>query len=187
MAAAELTTTARPVRGLASVWASVYLAVWGATLLTAAVVVCAGPAARQEVMSLLGLRLQAAADPAPSAKRVAALAVHNIPIACWPVLLGVFAVGRKAWGRVFFDLLVACWLVANTAPVGAAFASYGTPLVGFVPQLPIEWAGLALGASGWVLQRRSPMTFRRGAGLAAACAGVMVVAAFVETVVPPHA
>lgn len=186
MATAELSPAARPTQALAGVWARAYAAAWGVTLLAAGIVACAGPAVRGDVRSALGLRLQAASNPAPSAERVATLALHNVPIACWPVLLGVFGAHRRPRGRFVCDGLVACWLAANTIPVGAALGAYGTRLLCFVPQLPIEWAGLSLGASCWLLQRQRPLALRRSGELAALCAGLMLAAAFVETVVPPH-
>jgi hypothetical protein len=186
MAARELNALDTPSRALAGMWARAYTAVWGVTFLAAAIVACTGPAVRDLVRSVLVLRLRAASNPAPSAERVAALALHNIPIACWPVLLGVFGAHRHPWGRRVCDVLVACWVAASTVPVGAALGAYGTRVLCFVPQLPIEWAGLALGASCWLVQRERPLTFGRGSGLAGACAGVMTAAAFVEVFVPPH-
>jgi hypothetical protein len=187
MAAAELSPSELRAPVVVSAWARAYAAVWVVTLLAAAIVAGSGPAVRHEVRALLGLRLHAASNPPPSAERIGALALHNIPIACWPVLLGVFGAYRQRWSRLTCDVLVACWLVANTVPVGAALGSYGVRLACFVPQLPIEWGGLALGASGWILQRRRPLTCRRGIALATGCAGVMVAAAIVEAVGPPHA
>jgi len=43
-----------------------------------------------------------------------------------------------------------------------------------------------LGASGWLVQRRGPLTVREGLGLFGAAVCVLICAAIVETVAVPH-
>jgi hypothetical protein len=117
---------------------------------------------------------------------VVALAAHNFPIAAWPVLLGVLGAHQHRLGRQVADVAVLGSLLANTAPVGAAFGAYGAPLLVYVPQLPLEWAGLALGASAWVVQRRRPLTVGEGLLLGGMTAIVVLCAAVLETVAVPH-
>jgi hypothetical protein len=125
-------------------------------------------------------------NPPPLVGHVLALAAHNIPIACWPLLLGVLGAHRlRLATRVADGVLLACILV-NVLPVGVALGAYGTPLLAYIPQLPFEWAGLALGACAWLLQRRRPLRVTEGLGLMALIASVLVFAAVVETDAVPH-
>lgn len=142
MAAAEL-------RGA---WLRAYLGVWALTAMTGLVVLVAGPGVAAGVRGLLGLLLTSRF--APSIGRALSLWAHNTPIAAWPVLLCPLGAGRSRRSRMVGDLLVLACLVANTVPVGAALAAYGSQLLGWVPQLPVEWAGLAMGAAWWLAARR---------------------------------
>ena len=85
------------------------------------------------------------------------LAAHNIPIVAWPLLLGVLGAHRHRLARQS-PTASAGVLIANTLPVGAALGAYGAALLPYLPQLPLEWAGLALGASAWLVQRRRALT-----------------------------
>ncbi len=64
-------------------------------------------------------------------------------------------------------MLLAC-IIVNTLQVGAALGAYGTALLPYIPQLPLEWGGLALGASAWLVQRRRALTVSEGLGAARA-------------------
>ena len=77
-------------------------------------------------------------------------------------------------------------MIVNVLPVGAALGAYGLPLLPYLPQLPLEWAGLTLGASAWLVQRRRALTLPQGLGLLALIAGVLLCAAVLETVAVPH-
>ena len=138
------------------------------------------------VHHLLGLRLDPNRNPPPHIGHVLALAAHNIPIAAWPLLLGVVGAQRHRLGRQIADTAVLACIIVNILPVGAALGAYGAPLLPYVPQLPLEWAGLALGASAWLIQRRRALTVREGLALLALIAGVLLCAAVVETVAVPH-
>jgi hypothetical protein len=161
-----------------------YAATWTATILYAALVVLLGATARAPVRYTLGLRLRP--DPQPRLGHVLALAAHNIPIAAWPLLLGVLGADRHRLGQKVADCALLACILVNTLPVGAALGAYGAPLLPYIPQLPVEWAGLALGASGWLLQRRRALTAREGLVLLALIACVLLGAAAIETVAVPH-
>lgn len=187
MAAAELRPPARRRRlpaGLAKTWLYAYAGIWSLTLVLAAGAAVGTVGVRASVRHLLGLSLKP--DPAPQLGHVLDLAAHNIPIVSWPLLLGVLGLHSSRLGRGFADSMVAAYVVANALPVGAALGAYGTALLPYVPQLPIEWGGLALGACGWLVQRRQPLSVREGLGLFALIVGVLVCAAVVETVAVPH-
>jgi hypothetical protein len=160
--------------------------VWTTTLTTTALVGLVGRPLAAPARRLLGLTLTAQHNPPPQLRQILALAAHNLPIACWPLLLGVLgAHHHRAATHVADGLLVAC-IIANTAPVGAALGAYGTALVPFIPQLPLEWGGLALGASGWLTQRRVALTVKQGLAMFALIACALLCAAIVESVAVPH-
>lgn len=189
MAAAELRPSARAPRrrlpaGLAKTWLRAYVGVWTLTFVLAAGAAVGTVGVRASVRHVLGLTLEP--DPAPQLGHVLDLAAHNIPIVSWPLLLGVFDLHRSRLGRGFADSMVAAYVVANVLPVGAALGAYGSVLVPYVPQLPLEWGGLALGACGWLAQRREALSLREALGLFALIVGVLVCAAVVETVAVPH-
>ncbi|MGA2164755.1 MAG: hypothetical protein ABSH36_09830 [Solirubrobacteraceae bacterium] len=167
-------------------WLYAYTGVWATTLTTAAVVGLAGRPLAGPVRRLLGLALSARRNPPLQVGHVLVLAAHNIPIAAWPLLLGVLGAHHHRLGAHIADgLLLAC-IILNTLPVGAAIGAYGSAVLPYVPQLPLEWGGLALGASGWLAQRRTALTVRQGLGLFVVIVGVLVCAAIVETVGVPH-
>jgi uncharacterized membrane protein len=125
-------------------------------------------------------------NPPPDLAHVLALAAHNIPIAAWPLLLGVMGAHRHRLARKIADAVLAGCILANTVPVGAALGAYGPPLLPYIPQLPLEWAGLALGASAWLVQRRRALGVREGLLCLALIACVLLCAATLETVAVPH-
>ena len=193
MAATELTRgprrragARRLPPGLPVAWLHAYAGVWTATLVAAMLVAIAG----QPVMSItrraLGLGLTAQQHPPPHLGHVVALTAHNIPIAAWPLLLSLAGADRGPRARRLADCAVLACILVNTLPVGAALAAYGTPLIAYMPQLPVEWAGLALGASSWLTQRRRAITARERLVWLVLIAGVLLCAAVLETAAPPH-
>jgi hypothetical protein len=172
--------------GLTRMWLRAYAGVWLATLAPTALVVLVGRPLALPARRLLGLTLSAQRNPPPHIGHVLALAAHNIPIAAWPLLLGVLGAHRHRLARHVADgVLLAC-IIANTLPVGAALGAYGTAVLPYIPQLPLEWAGLALGASAWLIQRRRALTVSEGLALLALIVGLLLCAAVVETVTVPH-
>jgi hypothetical protein len=172
--------------GITHAWLEVYAAVWLATLAPAALVAIVGHPLVLTVRRWLGLVLSARENAPPTVEHVLMLAAHNIPIASWPLLLGVLGAHRSRPGRWFADGVGIVSMIANTLPVGAAFGAYGTALLAYVPQLPLEWAALALGVSGWLIQRRRALTVSAGLGVFALVAVALVGAAVLETFAVPH-
>jgi hypothetical protein len=191
MAAPELTATTAAVRpsrspGLVRASLAAYVAIWSATLAPAIVVALAGRMLARTARDVLGLRLAAGANPPPDAHRLLELAAHNLPIAAWPLLLGVVGAHRHRFATKLADGLVVAWIVANALPVGAALGAYGPPLIPYLPQLPLEWAALALGAGAWFTQRSSALALRDTLACLALIAGALLGAAAVETVAVAH-
>ena len=172
--------------GLPAAWLYAYTAVWTATLAAAVLVALAGQPLVLPTRHLLALALTAHRNPPPRIEHVLALAAHNIPIAAWPLLLGLTGAHRHRLATHVADgVLLAC-IILNTLQVGAALGAYGAALLPYLPQLPVEWAGLALGASAWLVQRRRALTVPEGLGLLALIASVLLCAAVLETVAVPH-
>jgi hypothetical protein len=167
-------------------WAAAYAAVWAATLGFAVLVAAAGAPLTTPVRRLLGLRLMASVNPPPDLSRVMALTAHNLPIAAWPILLGVLGAHRHRLTIRIADTVLLVTLTANVLPVGAALGAYGTALLPYVPQLPAEWAGLALGSGAWLVQRRAPLTVKEGVVWFALTGYVLFCAAVFETFGVPH-
>jgi hypothetical protein len=187
MAAAELTppATSRPRGELRRVWLAAYAAIWAATLATALIVGAVDPV-KTSVRNLLRLHLHASETLAPRLGHVVALAGHNLPIAAWPVLLGVAGAHRSQLGRRLADTVVVAAIAANILPVAAALGGYGPALLPYIPQLPLEWAGLALGSTAWLMQRDRALTVREGLAVLTTTAVALLWAATVETFAVPH-
>jgi hypothetical protein len=180
----------QPVSGrwqtLASLWLRAYLFVWAATLVPSAVVALTGPPLVDPTRHLLGLALDPQRNPPPDVGHVLLLAAHNLPIAAWPLLLGAWGAHRNRAETLAADALMLVVLLVNTSQVGAALGAYGTRLLPYLSNLPLEWAGIALGASAWLAQRRHPMTTRRALTMLVLIALVLLGAAVLETVAVPH-
>ncbi len=167
-------------------WLAAYTSVWTATVAPAIIVRIVGRPLAAPSRRALALTLSAQRNPAPHASHVLALAAHNIPIASWPLLLGLLGAEQHRLGkRVADGLLLAC-VAANALPVGVALGAYGTRVLPYLPQLPLEWAGLALGAAGWIAQRRSALANGQRLGLLVLIIVVLTCAAIMETVAVPH-
>ncbi len=160
-----------------------YLTLWAITLGGAALTaVLAGGLAR----SVMGLALNPAHNPAPSLASVVSLATHNLPICAWPLLLGSLRVEAGSGSRRAADALVTACALANVLPVAAALGGYGWALLPYVPQLPFEWAALAVGYGSWFLERRHGLSARERLRLLGVLSGLLLAAAGLETGAAPH-
>lgn len=183
MAAAALTRQRPERRRFARALIGAYLAIWVLTLLLATVIALL---ARDVARELLGLRLDAAANPPPGPGAVLALAAHNLPICGWPLLIGSLPVGDRTRWRRALDLTVLACALANILPVACALAGYGGALLPYVPQLPLEWAALAVGYGSWVLERRRPLARADRLRLLGVLASLTLGAAALETYAVAH-
>jgi hypothetical protein len=172
--------------GLPATWLHAYAVIWIATLAPAALVALVGQPLALPARHLLALALTAQRNPPPHVGHVLAVAAHNIPIASWPLLLGVLGAHHHRLATHIADgVLLAC-IIVNTLPVGAALGAYGGAVLPYLPHLPLEWGGLALGASAWLVQRRQALTVSEGIGLFLLIACVLLCAAVLESVGVPH-
>ena len=189
MATAELTdnVTCRGVAArLRSSWPRAYAATWLSTLACALLVAFIGEPARAFVRKVIDARMSPALNAHPTALHVLVLAAQNMPHAAWPLLLGGAGALQSARNRLITDALVWIALIANTASVGAALATYGARLLPYLPQVPLEWAALALGASAWVLQRDRALAPVQASALAGLILLILLGAAVLETYAVPR-
>ncbi len=190
MAAPELSLPARRrprlPGGLGGAWLRAYGAIWIATLACAAIVAALGAPMTVPAHRLLALRLSASVNPPPALAHVLALWGHNVPIAAWPLLLGVLGAQRHSPPRRVADIAVLASLAANVLAVGLALGAYGPRLLPYLPQLPLEWAGLALGASAWLTSRRRALRLKEALTVLLLLTAALAGAATLETLAVPH-
>lgn len=167
-------------------WLFAYAATWVLTLVSAALLAINPAGLDGPVRHVLGATLDPQRNPPPSIGHVLLLLAHNLPLASWPLLLGAVGAHRRHLARQAADTLVAAVFTVNVLTVGAGLGVYGLPLLPYIPQVPFEWAALALGASAWLMQRREPLTIREGLALFAMIGGLLLCAAVLETVAVPH-
>jgi hypothetical protein len=159
------------------------VALWAITLGAAALTAVLAEAQARGVM---GLELNASRNPAPAIGGVLALAAHNLPICAWPLLLGSLALERGSRWRHVADVVVAACALANVLPVAAALGGYGWALFPYMPQLPLEWAALAVGYGSWTLEREYPLGRTERLRLLGVLSVLLLVAAALETCGVPH-
>jgi hypothetical protein len=160
-------------------WLLTYGALWTAALVIA-LLTALTPEVKTIVRELLSLRAQPLPAPPPSPLHALALAAHNLPMIAWPLLLGVRGGQRSPHGRRAADRLVLAVLLANVIPVGAALGADGLRLLPFLPQVPIEWAAFALGASSWAIRRRGDVRVWTRAKLLLVLTALVLCAAVLE-------
>jgi len=172
--------------GLPDTWIRVYAGIWMQTLGFTAIVALGGAALRDPARQLLELKLSAHTNPPPSVGRVFDLLAHNLPAVAWPLLLGMAGAHRHRPARWLADVLLLACITINTLLVGAAVGAYGTRVLAYIPQLPFEWAALALAATSWLAHRRTPLTVQERVGCLALIAFLLTCAAVLETAGVPH-
>lgn len=167
-------------------WVLVYTTIWAATLAAATIVAVAGVPLSAPIRAALDLTLTRAHNRPASVAHTLALAAHNTPIAAWPLLLGLARIENSRRARRAADIVVLACMVVNATPVGAALGAYGTRLIPYIPQLPVEWAGLALGYGSWFVQRRRTVSGQERLRMLGLLILVLVLAAALETYAVPH-
>lgn len=171
---------ARPLR----VWLMAVAALWALTLLVSAVT-AATPSLASAARGLLELHLAPATNPPPSPGWVLAIAAHNIQTAGWPLLLPLIGAQHRRWSRTVADSAVIASVTVNAALVGLALGAYQARLLAYVPQLPLEWAAVAVAPADWWLARTGTRSCPRRTALVALVV-LLSMAAVVETVCVPH-
>ncbi|HXD54967.1 MAG TPA: hypothetical protein VN618_09465 [Solirubrobacteraceae bacterium] len=159
-----------------------YAVALGASFLCA-VIVAVGAAS--SARHLIGATLTP--DRAPTVSHVFWLVSVNLPACAWPLFLPrLVDAHRDGIARRVADSLVVTFFLLNTAQVGAALGAYGAPLLPYLPQVPLEWGGLALGAGGWFCQRRRLIGRKELLATLTVLAVFVIAAALLETFAVPH-
>jgi hypothetical protein len=170
-------------RGLAAILARTSLGVWTLTA-AAALITAALPAVGELARHALHLALVPAS--APPATRMLDVALTNGFAAGWPLLLALLDGPHRAI-RAVHGALIAAWLAVNVISVGAAIGSYGTPILPYLPHLPLEWTAVALSLAGYLHARGRQATGRALLTPALALTVILIAAAALETYATPHA
>lgn len=110
----------------------------------------------------------------------------NLRLLAVPFALALLGFQHSRRARGFGDLVVGAVVTINALGVGLAIGRYGTGLLPYIPQLPVEWLALSLSASAWMTARRGaqPRELRTTALLTLLTA---VTAAAIEALLTPHA
>jgi hypothetical protein len=109
----------------------------------------------------------------------------NLRLLAVPFALVLLGFHRSRGARMFGDLLVGAVVVLNALRVGLALGRYGTGLIPYIPQLPVEWFALALSASAWMAARGVQPRVLRTRALQTLLAAAT--AAAIEALLTPHA
>ena len=70
-----------------------------------------------------------------------------------PFLLVVLDFPQSRLGRRAGDLIVTALTAASTIPVGLELGRWQGRLLPYLPQLPLEWAALAVAVHAWIIAR----------------------------------
>lgn len=104
-----------------------------------------------------------------------------VPFALWALRLPSTRPGRR-----FGDALVLFVVARNTVSVGVELGRWRDKLLPYIPQLPLEWAALAIATGVWLLVRNGCPKWRSLVRLAVATVLLLTAAAAVETWCTPH-
>lgn len=163
LAARSASTAAGLVAAIAAVAAAVQLAE-------------ASAAARR------ALAFEFSRPPATPGEAVA-VAAGNLRLA-GAVLLAALLAGLRPAIRTALDVVVGALAGLNATTAGVALAAYGTRLLEAVAaHAPLELAAFAVAGGAYINARRRSLDGRQLLTAAAACAGLLAVAAMLETYV----
>lgn len=111
---------------------------------------------------------------------------HNLRVLAAPFLLCLLRLRASRLGRHAGDILILAIAAASAIPVGLGLGRWHTTLLPYLPQLPLEWAALAVAICAWLTARHDRATLRELAILASATALLLLGAASLETWCTPH-
>jgi hypothetical protein len=181
MASADLTAAAERTHSQAfggwQTFALVLAALWAITLTAAGL---------GALPTLIASQLQLDPHATPSMHDVLVTWAHNVRVAGWPLLIAAAGLYRERWQRRLGDFLLAASLIMSGALVGAALAAGQQRILPYLVHLPLEWAAVALSATGWLLTSRLRLTRRQLAATSTVFAVLLALAAVLETYAVPH-
>ena len=111
---------------------------------------------------------------------------NNAREAAIPFLFALLRVGARRWPIVLGNVVIAACFTADVALGGLALGTDGMRALPYLPQWPLEWAGLALALAAWRRARsgrRDPLELTL---LAIGTAILLCVAALLETYAVPQ-
>jgi hypothetical protein len=111
---------------------------------------------------------------------------NNVRVLAVPYLLWLVGFPHSRVGRHAGDLLMVALLAGSGLPVGVELGRWRARLLPYVPQLPVEWAALAVAITAWLLIRTGAAEYRHIWVLAGVTAALLVLAAGLETWATPH-
>jgi hypothetical protein len=142
------------------------------------------------VVAILDPQLAGATRPHPtltgSLGDVLWIVQNNGRVLAAPFLLVALGLPQSRLGRGAGDLIVSGLTAASTIPVGLELGRWGARLAPYLPQLPFEWAALALAVHAWVTARPGHVTIRQLTPLAAIVLSLLAGAAALETWATPR-
>lgn len=110
----------------------------------------------------------------------------NARVLAAPFLLVLLGFPHSRLGRHAGDLIVLALVAASTISVGLELGRWQDRLLPYLPQLPLEWAALALAVNAWAVARSGHITVAELAPLVAVILVLLVGAASIETWATPH-
>jgi hypothetical protein len=144
------------------------------------------PGAPALARGLLHLSLTATHNPPPSVPGVISIALNNMLHSVWPLSLGLLDAQRRRFTRALADAFVTANLAVPGLLVGTALAGYGTRALPYLPHVPVEFAGIAIGSAGWLVERHRSLALRERILYAGATVVLLLLAATIETYLVPH-
>ena len=116
-----------------------------------------------------------------------AILQNNARVLATPFLLVALGFPNSSLGRRVGDLILTALTAASTIPVGLELGRWQGRLLPYIPQLPLEWAALAVALGAWLTTRADQASSRRQLVVLAAIVTVLLVdAAAIETWCTPH-
>jgi len=111
---------------------------------------------------------------------------NNARVLAAPFLLVVLDFPQSSLGRRAGDLIVGALTAASTIPVGLELGRWQGRLLPYLPQLPLEWAALAVAVHVWISGRSGRAPTHRLMVLAGLTLALLIAAASLETWATPH-
>jgi hypothetical protein len=115
-----------------------------------------------------------------------AILQNNARVLATPFLLVALGFPQSRLGRRAGELILTALTAASTIPVGLELGRWQGRLLPYIPQLPLEWAALALALSTWLTARADQASRRQLVVLAASITVLLVGGAAIETWCTPH-
>jgi hypothetical protein len=116
----------------------------------------------------------------------AGILANNARVLAAPFVAITLGFQDSSYGRRAGDALTLLVVGTSALPVGIAIAHWGTSLLPYIPQLPVEWAALATAVSAWLASRHGAVDIASTARRGLATAALLIVAAGLETWCTPH-